>query len=1210
TFLPRIDDSRNGGIPFCTNGRDTSITVYVEPTPRFSLTTEDTSLCNEEVIRLYAESLTQPSSDSLHWSYNLTITHSDIEIISGPAADTLALGDFSDVQFRNNGNTARLVTCEFIPYIFYPGTQTLSCEGIPVNIEIWIEPTPEVVLERLNLDLGANDTVFCSGLATRVKITSNTQTSANNDVRFRYTIEAPSEISFSYPADTFDLEKDDEIIVNITNNSTEVQEILIIAEPYIINGSGDIKCDGYAGKRDTIRYDITPLIIMLDSARTYVYDTLHIRCHGDNSGVIYMFSEGGIEAYDDYTFDDLDYYFQNGYIDQSEDSIAGLTEGTYALRAEDFSGCISYDTLVLNEPQALQTSFTIAVAPVCEGDTGKFTANYRGGTWFGSGENRWGYTLYWTLTGDYEFPGDSLIADTIFEATNGDFRWTVVDTNGCIIHGDSTYQGSLRYIDTFEPVDDYIGGQYDGFDLTCYRRRDGELFTSMSDNLTTYDFYLIDSASATIVDSVINGTYRPKFDSLPAGTYYLNVYTQEGCFLKDSTSLDEPDSLHIVDAYSVFINEPYHVQCSGYSNGRINVDSVTGGRPDNYIYVWMDEGDILQEGETEYIQNLPAGDYSVIVHDNYCYDSMDFELVEPPPIDPNAAITQVVCNGEETGMISLDPIGEPEFLYQWSDDPSRTDSIAEDLSPGEYSFTITDGFGCTVEDTIQITEPPAITFSAEVSDYNGWQVACHGDSSGWININAEGGTGELSYQWHYNYAPYDAITDSISGLREGNYSVLISDENECFELYSRRLDAPRRIQVDFSVANQVCNTYGTIVAIPDGGVPFESNPEYLYTWRDESDQIIGNSHTINELDSGWYFVQLTDMNECTLIDSAHVINEDPLEVELEVLQEIDCFGAETGSLRVNYQNETEPITILWNGLEGGEILESIPAGEYLVEITDNNGCYDSASYILDQPPDIFTDIYVQDANCYGSSDAWVELGAVGGVGDYSYRWDGNIIQGTFVQYIRAGQYMLRITDGNQCVLDTIVIIKQPDQIIIEASEEDIVQPVCEFSSNGSITVSVTGGIEPYSYSWISYGDTIGRDYTINGLNEGEYIIQVEDNHSCFMTRSFTLESLLPACVVIPSAFSPNGDPWGQSWVLELPEEIGGGTDISEHYPDLTVVIFDRTGRKVWTSEKGYPAESAWQGTDNQGRLLPVDTYYYIICISNTPITNGIVTVIR
>ena len=98
-----------------------------------------------------------------------------------------------------------------------------------------------------------------------------------------------------------------------------------------------------------------------------------------------------------------------------------------------------------------------------------------------------------------------------------------------------------------------------------------------------------------------------------------------------------------------------------------------------------------------------------------------------------------------------------------------------------YVVMVTDAISCSVSDTMEIA--PLKIDSARVSDYNGYEIACAGDSSGTIIIYASGGAGDYSYNWkrYEVMLPFD--TSRIDGLTAGGYSLIITDENNCQHRY-------------------------------------------------------------------------------------------------------------------------------------------------------------------------------------------------------------------------------------------------------------------------------------------------------------------------------------------------------------------------------------------------------------------------------------------
>ncbi len=115
--------------------------------------------------------------------------------------------------------------------------------------------------------------------------------------------------------------------------------------------------------------------------------------------------------------------------------------------------------------------------------------------------------------------------------------------------------------------------------------------------------------------------------------------------------------------------------------------------------------------------------------------------------------------------------------------------------------------------------------------------------------------------------------------------------------------------------------------------------------------------------------------------------------------------------------------------------------------------------------------------------------------------------------------------------------------------------------------------------------TVDQVYTLTATGAG----------NCTDTDFLTVKILRP--VIIPNAFSPNGDNTNDRW------QIDNLTD----YTGVVVEVFNRYGQMVHSSV-GYG--TAWDGT-SRGKPLPVGTYYYIIQLNNgfKPL-NGSVTIIR
>jgi gliding motility-associated-like protein len=211
--------------------------------------------------------------------------------------------------------------------------------------------------------------------------------------------------------------------------------------------------------------------------------------------------------------------------------------------------------------------------------------------------------------------------------------------------------------------------------------------------------------------------------------------------------------------------------------------------------------------------------------------------------------------------------------------------------------------------------------------------------------------------------------------------------------------------------------------------------------------------------------------------------------------------------------------------------------------------------------------------------------------------------------LKLGTYTLVITDTRNCEADTLVIIRQPMKLTIARDQQNTVPPFCPDWENGTLAIRVSGGTRDYSFAWTGYGDE--ADSVLSDIKEGTYTVSITDAKGCNTDTTFKLKAMNSNCLGIPSAFTPNDDEANNTWNISYMIEDGTEIPFNEVYPNGVIQIYDRLGNLIYRCTGGCPAE--WNGEDNKGQSLPVDTYYYIIELNNgngeAPL-KGIVTIIR
>ncbi|MHA3790020.1 SprB repeat-containing protein, partial [Flavobacterium hauense] len=173
---------------------------------------------------------------------------------------------------------------------------------------------------------------------------------------------------------------------------------------------------------------------------------------------------------------------------------------------------------------------------------------------------------------------------------------------------------------------------------------------------------------------------------------------------------------------------------------------------------------------------LLAGEYTVTVTDeNDCEAIQNFTITQPDAISITPAQENVSCNGISNGSATVAVSGGTgEYTYLWSP-TGGTAATASGLLAGEYTVTVTDENDCEATQSFTITQPDAISITPSQEN-----VSCNAETNGSATVAVSGGTGEYTYLW----SPTGGTAATASGLSAGEYTVTVTDENDCEAIQS------------------------------------------------------------------------------------------------------------------------------------------------------------------------------------------------------------------------------------------------------------------------------------------------------------------------------------------------------------------------------------------------------------------------------------------
>lgn len=303
------------------------------------------------------------------------------------------------------------------------------------------------------------------------------------------------------------------------------------------------------------------------------------------------------------------------------------------------------------------------------------------------------------------------------------------------------------------------------------------------------------------------------------------------------------------------------------------------------------------------------------------------------------------------------------------------------------------------------------------------------------------------------------------------------------------------------ISNETCQDAidGSAMVNISGGTP-----PYLIVWDNGE-----TTETATMLPSGNSSVTVTDDNNLFAEAEIDILPGNAVSIDIVDFTEANCFGNEDGSITVEAIGGVEPYLYEWSNGTAGATISNIASGNYTVTATDANDCFIEQTIFLDQPDEISVTSTLIEPFCVGDENGIIILSVSGGTGPYMYLWeDGSQNSDNF--NLLAGTYLTTITDQNGCSIEISNTLEDPPPF--DASQANVVNPICSENNSGSIELLVAGSSPDYIYNW-SNGESTA---TISNLSEGTYTVTVTSNDSCVDTVEFVLTNQINMAVTATS----------------------------------------------------------------------------------------------
>ena len=753
-----------------------------------------------------------------------------------------------------------------------------------------------------------------------------------------------------------------------------------------------------------------------------------------------------------------------------------ITNGSYTLDAIDDNGCTSSEIVSLAEPTDFVYT-TVSNLEYCDQSNGQASITVTSG---GTG----GLSYLWN--------NDPLLNSSV--ANNlvaGTYTVVVTDGNSCQLSETVIVSADIGFTISFTTASPCLGDSSGGA-------------TVSATGIPAYSYQWSD------INGVITGETSATISGMPIGTYSVEVTDATSCVIAGSVDVISQVDPIIIDSVVVT-----NSSCFGINDAQIEIFASGGDLSYNYSNTY---GPTTLFQNTSVFGSLAPNTYILKAFDaNGCFDDTIVTLSYPGLLEIDSTVfTHISCFGLDDGAVQNIQFvgGTGPFEFSIDGNPTQTYMLFSGLEPGQHTVEVFDINNCATSDFITVTEPTLFEVGITVSDWNNYQIMCNGDNSGYVDIQAWGGT-----------APY--ITDStsfwnsinIDSISAGIDTFIVQDANGCEYQEIIVFNEPSPIQHNFIATHVSCVAWnnGAVTDSVYGGVG--SSTTYSYLWDSGE-----TTYSLANLSAGTYTITVTDENGCEDTESVVINASNAFNVNQGTTIDVGCFDDCDGELSVTTSGGVPfsgltSYTYLWNDYLGqntdtavGLCVDSISLSTaYSCIVSDAVGCTDTVYFTLIQPAELQVDVSITSPiSCNGLSDGKLKANVTGGELAYTYTWS-NGGATSLISNLSLGIYKVIVEDANTCRDTFEIYLNEPTLVEISIQEFDI---SCFGDNDGYIEVLGTGGTSfeaTYSYTLYSgaaivdqvvdyeSGSISQTPFIFSNLSPGNYYVIAKDRNGCDVT---------------------------------------------------------------------------------------------------------------
>ena len=732
----------------------------------------------------------------------------------------------------------------------------------------------------------------------------------------------------------------------------------------------------------------------------------------------------------------------------------------------------------------------------------------------------------------YSIGGSYQVSPTFTISAAGTYNVSIKDGNGCI--------ASTTYVVQPELLLDANMSQ----ELTCLL--DASITLTPSGGTGIYTSYEVDFNSGGYV-AIAGSPYTTNI----AGTYQFRVTDDQGCQAESNIIIVDP----AIPVTASFVSvDP---TCNGYNDGSITLTALTGEAPFTYS---LDGGTTFVSSNV--FGGLVAGNYDYVVRDSKdCQTSATITLNDPAPIVPNIVVNGIQCGPVTPGSFDVQVTsgGTAPYIYTLFDNSFTQIATYTEVSSastpvynfggltfGDYYITIVDANGCEYKSAkLRIEPAPYLNLTSAIAT-----ASCATGVD--VVLNVSGGVPNYTYSIFGQplsvFGPTPSVTHTFTGLDQGTtYVFEVIDVNGCPSYLEIITPIISPIVIDPIVATNVtCN------GADNGEITFTvdqynlSTTDLYYEVRDNltNTPIVPavNGHltgltglpangTITGLPAGNYTLYVKEFDGITLCSTTRQfqITEPIQALTSTITAEINANCNSGALLTLTTTGGTGPYQYAAGapgfvpvaadfGPSNVLNLDYAVRTNWDIVIEDANGCqFRINKTITEDPSPTVTTPPVASNQCTVSSGFTFTATGASGVPPYVYSINGGAsyqASPTFIVNV-PGTYFVTIKDANGCtdISPTPTIVYAPLTSVSAVTKE----LDCTVSPNAVITVTISGGNAPYTYT-VQKGAGVPSapsgpiagptfTYSVSLANVDSYTFEITDTNGCTSTTTIAVDPI-------------------------------------------------------------------------------------------------------